>query len=628
MEKKLVVRFQKLVGTGFCPPGAFCEALDFEGGEEESLKRRGKLFALISLKGPSGFDATVFGQALFDTLEEEYFAQNLDSPLSALERSAFATHRRLVDMALSAHLGQSVDFDLGLAVLWGRVLYLCRLGSCAFYLLREGKISEVELGEEGRVSCASGFVYDGDTLILGSPDFKTYFPPEEVLKNLTKLEEKMMELSAKATLDAIILKFELTEAPGLEESIKFVSREEKTNFRSPFSLNLANLDLKKLSPARIFGSKTQGHWRSKKGVLAFLGVGLVGILFVVSVFLTLRKQAAAKLLSFSQKTLSEIELDLTAATDLVDLNNSKAQEILEKSLIGIKKLESLGVKDDRTRDFKSQVQNLLVKVSKETLIDNPKLVYDFNLLQKNVQLVNLAGWGQTIYAAETKSGDIFEVKVSAVTEAKKLNNTPLGAVREISVWDKKIFALTETGVVSVSAEDGTVAKDLVKLTDWSSVASFKTYSSNLYFLIPGESRILRALFGESGYSRPGNWLKQDINLEKTVGFALDGLIYLLRSDGKVLKLEGGKPADFNLTGLNKEIVIASGQASLYTASDLTSLYLLDKMGKKIMQFNKDGIYQKTFNFENSLSSLESLYVEPSSLKLYVLSGAKLYEANP
>ena len=301
---------------------------------------------------------------------------------------------------------------------------------------------------------------------------------------------------------------------------------------------------------------------------------------------------------------------------------------MEKSLIGIKKLESLGVKDDRTRDFKSQVQNLLVKVSKETLIDNPKLVYDFNLLQKNVQLVNLAGWGQTIYAAETKSGDIFEVKVSAVTEAKKLNNTPLGAVREISVWDKKIFALTETGVVSVSAEDGTVAKDLVKLTDWSSVASFKTYSSNLYFLIPGESRILRALFGESGYSRPGNWLKQDINLEKTVGFALDGLIYLLRSDGKVLKLEGGKPADFNLTGLNKEIVIASGQASLYTASDLTSLYLLDKMGKKIMQFNKDGIYQKTFNFENSLSSLESLYVEPSSLKLYVLSGAKLYEANP
>ena len=639
MEKKLTVKFQKLLGSPVFPPGAFVEALRFERTEGDARERRGTLFSLITLTGPKEFDAPVLGRAIFDTLEEEYFADSSLPPLSALEKAAFSAHRRLLGMTISSHLPQDVDFNLVLAVLWGQVLYLCRLGSAAVYLLRDGKVSEVNLGDESLVSCASGFVYSGDTLILGSKDFKTNFPAALVAENLLKLEEKMISLGDKATLAALVLKMEIEERPTDAESINFTAasapprpaqKSRAVNFGA-----VANA-LKRLSKklafapgaASIKGATLRGsrrHTLVKKAAAPLVFV-LIATIFVASVYFTISRQSKIKLETLTQKTFAQADLDLVSATDLVGLSDTKAAEIAEKTLKNLKALEKLKVTDPRLSQYLSRTQDLLAKVSKESPVSEPALIYDFSLIEKNIKPTNLAGTKDTLFAAGKDSGAVYSLKISAPSDTQRVDGGKINSPVEVSAFSDQVFVLTQDGVSVIKTKTKEVVSTAISSFDSLKIIDFASYNSNLYFLDSSNNQILRALYGESGYSKPSNWLKAPVSLEKASNFALNGSVYVLLSDGKVLKFEGGKLSDFSLSGYTKDL---SRATYIYTGSGVDYIYLVDKDNKKIVQFDEKGVYRKTYDFNgSSVVSLSSIYVNPDSLNLYILSGTKVYEVKP
>lgn len=638
MEKKLTVKFQKLLGSPVLPAGSFVEALKFERLEGDVSQRRGTLFSLITLIGPKEFDAPVFGRALFDTLEDEYFADSSLPPLAALERAAFSAHRRLLGMTLSAHLPQDVDFNLVLAVLWGQVLYLCRLGSAAVYLLRDGKVSEVTLGDEALVSCASGFVYSGDTLILGSKDFKTYFPSVSVAGNLLKLEELMIGLANKAVLAALVLKMEIEEHPTETDAINFVSNNPsqtplpknqpknseftpslfaKMRKKFPFSWggHLSRVPATRVPRRPIF---------SKKIIAPFVFVAIFFV-FVVSVYFTISRQSKIKLAELSQKTFAQADLDLVSASDLVGLSDSKAAEMAEKTLKDLRDLEKLGVKDPRLSQYLNRTRDLLSKVSKESPVAKPALVYDFSLIEKNIKPTNLAGTKDTLFTASLDSGVVYSLRVSAPADTQRVDGGKISAPIKVSAFADQAFVLSQSGVFIIKTKTKEVLPVLSPL-DSSKFIDFSSYNSNLYFLDSSGSQILRSLYGEKGYSTPSNWLKQAVNLESAQSFALNGAVYVLLSDGKILKFEGGKLSDFSLSGYTKTL---SPSTYIYTGSGVGFIYLVDKDNKKIVQFDEKGNYSKTYDFNGSeITSLSSLYVNPDTLNLYILSGSKVYEVKP
>ena len=636
MEKKLTVKFQKLLSSPVFPPGTFVEALKFERVEGDVNQRRGTLFCLITLSGPKDFDAPVFGRAIFDTLEEEYFNDSSLPPLSCLERAAFSAHRRLVGMTLSAHLTQGVDFNLALAVSWGQVLYLCRLGSAGAYLLRDGKVSEVTMGDETLVSCASGFIYDGDTVILGSKDFKARFPVDTIAGNLLKLEEKMQEIGDKASLAALVLKMEIEEHPTAVDAINFVD-EKQASPRLPglktAALNPSNgfgvfrrfgkklsggLKIPSSTPARTFHKKLL----SKKAVAPAIFV-LIFAAFLVSVYYTILAQARAKMATISRETFSQADLDLVNASDLIGLNDLKAQEILDKTLKDLKSLEKLGSKDPKLAQYISRTQELWSRVSKESPVAKPVLVYDFSLAEKNIKPTNLAGIKDNLFTASSQSGAVFSLKIASPADTQRVDSGKLTAPFRVSAFGDRVFVFAKTGVSVIKLKTKEFSDNVVPSESLSNFYDFASYNSNLYFLDTSGSRIMRSLYGDSGYSKPSNWLKEPVDISKAVNFTLNGSVYVLLDSGKVLKFEGGKLSDFSVSGYSKTL---SKNTYIYTGSGLDYVYLVDKDNKKVVQFTESGVYQKTYDFGDSgVASISSLYVNSDNMNLYILSETKVYE---
>lgn len=639
MEKKLTVKFQKLLGSPVFPPGVFMEAQKFERLEGDVMSRRGTLFCLMTLCGPKDFDAPVFGRAIFDTLEEEYFGDTTLPPLSCLEKATFSAHRRLTGMTLSAHLTQGVDFNLVLAVSWGQVLYLCRLGSAAVYLLRDGKVSEVSLGDETLVSCASGFIYNGDTLILGSKDFKTHFPVGSVALDLLKLEEKMQAIGDTASLAALILKMEIEEHPTSAEAINFASaNSDRLNF-SGLKASALNFGTG-LAVFRRFGKKLSGGSKmvplpsislrpphrlrlvNKKIVAPVIFILLFAV-FSFSVYYTISRQSKLKLASVTQKTFAQADLDLVNASDLVILNAIKSQEILDKTLNDLRSLQKMGSKDPKLPEYISRTQVLLEKVSKESPVEKPLLVYDFSLIEKNIKPTNLAGSKDDLFVGSIDSGAVFHLKVTSPADTQRIDGGKVVAPVKVSAFADRVFVFAKSGVSAINIKTKEISDNVLASADLAGFLDFSSYNSNLYFLDAAGSKIMRSLYGDGGYSKLGNWLKEPVSLTNAINFALNGSVYVLLDSGKVMKFDGGKLSDFSMSGYNRTL---SKNTYIYAGSGVNYVYLVDKDGKRVVQFDEKGGYLKTYDFLYSeITSLSSIYVNPDTSNLYVLSGSKVYE---
>lgn len=607
------------------------EALKFERPEAGGRERRGTLFCLLTLVGPPELPAPVLGRAIFDTLEEEYFADSLKPPLPALEKAAFSAHRRLLGMTLSSHLPQDIDFNLVLAVLWGQVLYLCRLGSAACYLLRDGKVSEVYLGDEALVSCASGFVYSGDTLILGSKDFKTQFPAGSVAENLLRLEEKMISLSGKETLAAMVLKVEIEEHPGLPEAINFTpAGRELTAPRSNVFKKMGRFlrSAPRLSPPRIPKFGRPGRLFAKK-LLAPLAFASIFAVFVGSVYFTISRQSKMALDTKTQKVFADADLQLVSASDMIGVGTvsgrQEAEATLRELLSKLEELENLRVKDLRLSTYLSRTQELLAKVTKEKPVF-ASLVYDFSLVEKNIKPGNLAGTKDILFVGSSQTGAVFKLNLAAPAETQAVDGGKISSPTEVSAFADNVFVLSASGVSVIKTKTKEVSPNVIASFSTLKFSDFASFGSNLYFLDSTGGQILRALYGEGGYSKPTNWLKEPVNLERAANFAINGFVYVLLSDGKVLKFEGGRLAEFSLSGYSKTL---SKSTYIYTDGGLSSVYLVDPDNKKIIEFDEKGAYVKTYDFNGSeVSAISSLYINPDSLNFYVLSGAKVYEVKP
>lgn len=646
MKKNLTVRYQKVIGNPVSPPGIFCGEAVFERESILARTQRGKLFVLLSITGPKNFDAVLSSKMILDCLEEEYFREAEGSPLNALERSAILASHRFIDLTLggAAPVSGSTEFNLILAVSWGQVLYLGRVGSGVVYLLRGGLVKEISLGEESQVSTASGLISEGDVLILGTRDFGKIFPPEKILNVLPILEEEISRVEARNSLCAFVLKFDLEEVPSSDEVIRFpLEKVSLGSFPASLFKFLASLSSFLGSSAASFlkfwrrGGSRELFLRRRPEVSrnrgkSLLTVSLVvlSLLFLGSVFLTLRSQRARQMSSESARLLDEARSSVLTAADLVDLNNSRARELLERALQSLDRVERFSSDSEVVTELRGRARTLLSTVTKEKLA-RPRLVYDFAFQNKNSDLSSLshapaAAEGGRLFVSDRASGNIFTItlKGDQVT-VEKIDQGKIGNPYSLTFYDETLFGIEKMGVFSISLKGLEVKTSLIPAADLGRVAGLHSYLGNLYFLQSGPSAIFKssALTG-GGYSKPLPWLKEERDLSSAISFSVDGSIYILGSNGRIFKFETGKMTEFTLTGFDDAF---SSTSAVYTDYLSSFLYVLDAKARRLTVLSKDGVYQGRYLLENIEGVWENpvFVIDEGSKKGYFLLGSKLFQ---
>ena len=118
----------------------------------------------------------------------------------------------------------------------------------------------------------------------------------------------------------------------------------------------------------------------------------------------------------------------------------------------------------------------------------------------------------------------------------------------------------------------------------------------------------------------------EVDLAGVVDMAIDGQIYILYADGRILKFLGGQPAPFELTGLYEPL---QNPTALFTSEEAKFLYVADAGNNRIVQLTKEGRFLRQFKAGEgaAFDQLKGLVVLEKYNLLYFISGNKLYVTN-
>lgn len=190
-----------------------------------------------------------------------------------------------------------------------------------------------------------------------------------------------------------------------------------------------------------------------------------------------------------------------------------------------------------------------------------------------------------------------------------------------------VYRITQSGTTT-SVTAVTPADDTFKVGD--AIASF---AGNLYIL-DGKTGLVWRYRGTSGaFQRSESII--DVNqfdIRETIDIAIDGSIYLLKSDGSVLKFTRGvQEAGFTLTGTPE--LLGVRKATAIRGTDRTpSIYLLDPGiseesygSSRILEYTKEGAFVRAYALPSNLTQVTAFSIAPREQRLTVVNGSEILE---
>ena len=181
--------------------------------------------------------------------------------------------------------------------------------------------------------------------------------------------------------------------------------------------------------------------------------------------------------------------------------------------------------------------------------------------------------------------------------------------------------MTDKGIVEVKTETKRSNLVIEKDEEWGEIVGLGAFGGNLY-LADKAGMIWRYPVSETGFGSKQKWLGSGVSpdLSEVVSMAIDGSIWLLMRDGKILKFTRGAPDAFGYSGLDKDL---DKPQALYSDDEIENLYLLDRGNSRILVLAKSGEYQGQYLW-SGISQASDLVVSETEKKILLLVNDKVY----
>lgn len=144
---------------------------------------------------------------------------------------------------------------------------------------------------------------------------------------------------------------------------------------------------------------------------------------------------------------------------------------------------------------------------------------------------------------------------------------------------------------------------------------------------PASSQVWRYRPGTKGYEEaPESYFPQgsQVDLAGVQAIAIDGNIWLLFADGRLLKYFAGEQRPFEFQGLPSPL---SAPTAIAVALDGDRLYILDAGNGRIVEITKEGKFLRQFHAGTFLRDAKSLFLDEANRKFYIVTPDQLYVAD-
>jgi len=628
------IRLAKIVGT--VNEKSWSQVHEFKP-DGEKLKTHGQLMAGLSFKAKKeDINISSFGTEIITRLQEMYYSNESKSILKKTAQ---------VMESLGGEFFNEVELEVVLMVVWNDVLYAGKSGEGQVYLWRDGELVKLLSGEGNQV--VSGKIKANDKLIAGTGEFfkiadkeavQSALNEEEIMQVMENLagvihgDEKNSQAAAIiAGVDEETVKEEIIVGKKEEMEEKEEEKEEQYQPKSDKQLvggikekiglivgKFKEL-LKKRKSGMVFVRGGRGKSQKSAATVALVLI----LIFGLSLVLAGKKREKNKRETEYQAVLEEVRYKYDEALGLIELNPLRAKSLLKDSEERIKLYESESEEklSKELEELRVKIEEVLGQVQREYKLESATEWFDFSLVKDGFKASDweLEEDEVIVWDEETKTVVLInlETKASRVVvggdEINKGELVGLAGERGMVVASNQV-AVVDTGDNEVVAEIGA--------DEWGEIEDAVGFGGNLY-LLDGtkEGQIWKYLGVTSGLSSKRSYLKgETFDLSEAVSMAIDASVWVLFSDGTIVKYTRGVKDAFVVTGLDQAF---DTPKKIFTSPEVEHLYILDQKKTRVVVIDKEGEYKAQYVWQG-IAGVHDLVVSEELGKIFLVTGEKVF----
>lgn len=506
--------------------------------------------------------------------------------------------------------------SLALLVPVGKVVYMVLRGEGSVFLRRGEKFATL-MRTPGNIS---GEVKEGDCILAASRGFTGSLSPEEVGGVFDHLAPA--EVAEKLTLilhekhggeGGAALIFEVAQMVSPEEVLPLAVKEpEEESAALRFGRRIVQL-------GRAF---LQRITREKRLAIT---IALLFV-FLVSVILGIQKQRGNVRAKQASSVIAEAQRAFDEGMALLDLNAVKGRERLSQAeqLLAplVSSLSDRSAEGRRANELYKEVTENMSR-AQHVVRATPALFYDASLIKKDAKVTAFAASEDRMGLLDTAGRTAYDLTLPAKSGQIAGGGEQYADASAIAVYGDRLYVLVPGGVHMIRLSDRKTVPNVAKKDDaWGAIRSIVAYGGNLYLLDTAKSRIWKYVATETGFSERREYLNPDTlpDLSKGTSMAIDGSVWIGTTDGRVLRFTQGKEQTYILQGLDSPL----GTNILVDTEDGQKyLYILDPANKRVVVFDKDGLYMAQYLWEGDLAPTGFAISEEQKL-IFLLSAGKIY----
>lgn len=530
---------------------------------------------------------SALGKDILNTFEAEYFT---------LETKSLLTIKQALTTT-AEKIPEDVSLSFVLAVILQNVLYVFIYGKGSIYLKRKEKLGLLLHGtEEKKLVAASGYMQHEDIVVLETAPF-THIVTQEMLTNsLAHFDESSEILSPlvhqhqNGGASAIAFTYYDAESSQQPEEIEETEETEMNDYEkeTPAMEEVADEEKAEKKEVRHLHINLFPFLSHKRKLMLTIAVIIIMVL-IGSIFLAIKKQQSQSEANLYQSLIVPAQNKFNEGKSLLDLNRNLAEQDFTTAHAMI--IQAQG-KFPANSESGKQAQLLLSQI---------------NDALTSVQTANNTS-----------------VKQIDITTIPFLNIASKQTYMGITEDDTNVYTMTAAGVQKISKTSNQATKQIIKnSTDWKNGTAIGTYLGNFYVL-DTTGGVLKYISTGGGFTK-ANYFATNVSpdLSKATSLTIDGSIWILTSDGTILKFTKGQQDTFTLKGLDKPL---SSPTRITTSADMTNVYLLDNGNQRLVVIDKNGTY--IASYQNAIiAKAKELEVDEKNKKVYLLSDTQAYEVD-
>ncbi len=362
---------------------------------------------------------------------------------------------------------------------------------------------------------------------------------------------------------------------------------------------------------------------SSKNKLIFIAFIFIALLFAGNLIFTDYQKKAKEEFNFYNTKLSQAEEKMSEAEEVMIYDDLAQARIFltDAKNLALETKNDYNKLDEKAEDLLKKIQGQFDIVDLVNRIDNPKIAVELDQISEQIMFINenhyISTSENSIYQInlEDKKAEDLQIRSDDIERSKL--TTPIEKTGEI------IFLSDSNKLSSLDLNEKEITSvDIGFINDNPNIKAFASYNNYLYLLEPEANQIYKYRRTANGFDSGKSWItNSEADIHNTISIAIDGFIYILKSDGTIDKYLSGVKKDFSVEELSDPV---SSSAEIYTNADLEYLYVIDPPKQRIVLFNKINgslIGQYT---SSAFNDLKNIVVNEIEDKMYVLNGNKVF----